>query len=87
MNFPDSDNIILPGWDFVKKKCGRVAAAYRDPLLFAEGHAVGALILGGVSLVGAHTDLVQRAVVLIFAVVCAGAHGAFDGLVGMAVHS
>ena len=52
----------------------------------AEGLAVGALVLGGVSLVGTHLDTVQRAVVLGVAVVCAGLDGAFDALVCMAVH-
>ena len=35
---------------------------------------------------GAHHDLIQGAVVLMVAVVGAGAHGAFDGLVGVTVH-
>ena len=56
------------------------------PLLLSEGHAVGALILSGVALVGTHHDLIQGAVVLVVAVVGAGAHGAFDGFVGMAIH-
>ena len=55
-------------------------------LLLAEGHAVGALILAGVALVGAHQDPVQRAVVLILSVVCTLLDGAFDALVGVAVH-
>ena len=55
-------------------------------LLLAEGHAVGALVLGGVALMGAHHDAVQGAVVLLFTMVCALVYGAFDGLVGMTVH-
>ena len=35
---------------------------------------------------GAHQDLVQGAVVLTLAVVCALLNGAFDALVGIAVH-
>ena len=35
---------------------------------------------------GAHQDLIQRAVVLGIAVVSAGGDGAFDALVGIAVH-
>ena len=35
---------------------------------------------------GAHQDLVQRAVVLSVAVISAGGDGAFDALVGIAVH-
>ena len=67
-------------------KMRQITAAFSEILLLAEGHAVGALLLGGIGLVGAHTDLVQRAVILVLAVVGAGAHGAPDGLVGMAVH-
>jgi len=55
-------------------------------LLLAEGFAVGALIHGGVAFVGAHQDPVQRAVVLVLTVVCALMDGAFDALVGIAVH-
>ena len=54
--------------------------------LLAEGLAVGALILGGVGLVGAHQNPVQGAVVLGIAVVSAGLNGAFDALVGIGVH-
>ena len=53
----------------------------------AEGLAVGALIHGGVDLVGAHQNPVQRAIVLAFTVMGALAHGAFNALVGMAIHS
>ena len=56
------------------------------PLALAEGLAVGALVLSGVGLMGAHQDAVQGAVVLAVAMVCAGLDGAFDALVGMAVH-
>ena len=62
------------------------AAAIAPVLLLAEGFAVGALILGGVHLVGAHQDLVQRTEVLVAAVVCALLDGAFNALVGMTVH-
>ena len=68
-----------------EKYVGRVSGLKQ--LLLAEGHAVGALILSGVALVGAHHDLIQRAVVLLFTVMCTLVDGAFDGLVGMAVHS
>jgi len=36
--------------------------------------------------VGTHQDPIQRAVVLVLAVVCALLNGAFDALVGIAVH-
>ena len=55
-------------------------------LLLAEGLAVGALVLGGIHLVGTHQDPVQRTVVLILAVISALLDGAFDALVGMAIH-
>ena len=61
-------------------------SAADESLLLAEGLAVGALIHGGICLMGAHHDLVQRAVVLGVAVVSAGPDGAFDALVCVAVH-
>ena len=60
--------------------------AHPGSLLFAEGLAVGTLVLGGVALMGAHQNPVQGAVVLLVAVVCAGLHGAFNALVCVAVH-
>ena len=74
---------------FVKAKIPRKAAQKRRlslVLLFAEALAVSTLILGGVSLVGAHQNPVQRAVVLMVAVVGAGLDGTFDALVCIAVH-
>ena len=56
-------------------------------LLLPEGLAVGALIHGGISLVGTHKDLVQRAVVLAVAMVSAVFNGAFNALICVAVHS
>ena len=55
-------------------------------LFLAEGLAIGALVHSGVGLVGAHQDLLQRAVVGIVAVVSALLDGALDALVGVAVH-
>ena len=55
-------------------------------LLLPEGHAVGALVLGGVFLVGTDLDAVQGAVVFTLAVVGTLMDGTFDRLVGMAVH-
>ncbi len=68
------------------EKCGGKIAAARASLL-AEGLAVGALVLGGVGLVGANQDPVQGAVVLAVTVIGAGFDGTFDALVCMAVHS
>ena len=56
-------------------------------LLFAERHAVGTLIHGGVCFVGAHGDPIQGAVVGIVAMISTLLHGAFDTLVGMTAHS
>ena len=52
-----------------------------------EGLAVGALIHSGIGFVGTHQNPVQRAVVLVFTVVRALVHGAFDALIGMTIHS
>ena len=52
----------------------------------AEGLAVGALIHSGVYFVGAHQNPIQRAVVLIFAVMGALVYGALDALIGMTIH-
>ena len=58
---------------------GGAAAA----LLLPEGQAVGALILGGVALVGAHHDPIQGAVVGVLGVVGALLDGTLDALVGV----
>ena len=55
-------------------------------LLHAEGLAVGALVLGGICLMGAHQDLIQRAVVCLLAVMGALLNSAFNALVSLAVH-
>ena len=68
------------------EKLPHFLSANWHPLLLAEGHAVGALIHGGVALVGADHDLVQRAVVLTLAMMCALTDGTLNGLVGVLVH-
>ena len=55
-------------------------------LLLAEGLAVGALVHGGVCLVGTNQDAFQGAEVCILAVMGALCNGAFNALVCMAVH-
>ena len=72
----------------VKRKRGSACCRVhvQPELLLAEGLAVGALIHGRIALVGAHQNPVQRAIVFIFTVVCALLNGAFDALVGIAVH-
>ncbi len=52
----------------------------------AEGHTVGALVHGGVALMGTDVDFVQGAVILGVAVVGAGDDGTLDALVGMTIH-
>jgi hypothetical protein len=56
-------------------------------LSLLEGFAVGTLIHHGVAFVGADHDPIQRAIVLGIAVMGAGLNGAFDALIGMAVHT
>ena len=58
----------------------------RGELLLFEGYAVGALLNGGVRLVGAHQNAVQRAVVGFVTMISALPHGALDALVCFAVH-
>ena len=72
---------------FVKKKSGsRSCRKIGRCLLLPEGHAVGALVLGRITLMSANQNAIQRAVVCLSAVVCALMHGALDGLVSIAVH-
>ena len=58
----------------------------RQKLLFAEGLTVSALVLSGVHLMGTHQDPVQRAVVLVFAVISTLLDGTLDTLICMTVH-
>ena len=51
-----------------------------------EGHTVGALIHGGIALVGTHQDPVQGAVVLAAAVMAALVYGTLNGLVCVTIH-
>ena len=59
---------------------------FKDKLFLAEGLAVSALVHSGVSLMGAHQDPLQRAVVGIVAVVGALRNGAGNALVGVTAH-
>ena len=70
-----------------KKKCGGKIPPQEVLLLFLpEGLAVGALIHSRIGLVGAHQNLVQRAVVFGVTMIGTGLDGAFDALVCIAVH-
>ena len=59
---------------------------HKGNLLLRKGHAVGALVHSGIAFVGTHQDAVQGAVVLIRAMVAALVYGAFNGLIGVAIH-
>ena len=69
----------------VQKNAAATAAAFL-PLSLTEGLAVGALVLSGICFVGADQNAIQRAVVLAVTVVSTGLNGAFNTLVGIAVH-
>ena len=89
INYGSYDNIIAAGIRFVKENCGSNCCRIHDfcRLLLAEGLAVGALILSGVHLVGAHQDLIQGTVVLVTAVMGALLDSTLDALVCMTVHN
>ena len=81
----DKSMYILEIMHFFKEKLRRRLPP-PDKSLLAEGLAVGALVHGGVLLMGAHQDLAQGAVVLTLAVMCALMDSTLDGLVCIAVH-
>ena len=56
-------------------------------LLSCKRHAVGALIHGGITLMGADLDLVQGTIVLHIAMVDALTNGAFDCFVSLHIHA
>ena len=62
-------------------------AAAANPLFLFEGQAIGALVHGGICLVGTNHNTFQGAVVCLVAVMCALLNGTFDALVSIAVHS
>ena len=64
----------------------RRTLTFQENLLLAEGHAVGALILGRIALVGTNTDLVQGAVVLVFTMMGTLVDSTFNALVCVVVH-
>ena len=51
-----------------------------------KAHAIGALFLGRVTLMGSDCNAVQRAIILSIAVVCALGNRAFDALICVCVH-
>ena len=65
---------------------GRISARRSRYLLLAEGLAVGALVHGRGSLMGAYQNPVQRTVVFTLAVICTFLYGALNALVCMTVH-
>ena len=70
---------------FVKKKRGSICCRVKGSSL-AEGLAVSALVLSGVSLVSTHQDPIQGAEVFVLAVIGALLYGAFDTFVGVMIH-
>ena len=70
----------------VKKNFAAVIPAAKDRLFLAEGHAVSALVLGGICLVGAHQNALQGAEVCFVTVICALMNSAFNALVCFAIH-
>ena len=84
--FPDPSYRLFIFMSREEKKTPAVPGALRKRSALTEGLAVGALIHGGVYFVGAHQNAVQRAVVLVFAVMGALVHGAFNALIGMTIH-
>ena len=80
-------SILQPSTVPVKRKSRQHPLPRSARLLLPEGHAVGALIHGGVAFVGAHQDPVQRTEILVLAVISALMDGALDALVGIAVHN
>ena len=88
INSGKDNNIITAEGGFVKENCGSECCRnHLGSLLLAEGLAVGALVCGGVHLMGAHQDLLQRTVVLMTAVMGALLDGTFNALVCVTVHS
>ena len=71
---------------FVKGKIRRRMPPYLPFSLSAEGLAVGALVLSGSCLVGAHQDPLQGAEVCILAVILALLDSTLNALVCMAIH-
>ena len=85
--FPQPIINVFPLFVKGKKNCGGKIPPHEALLLFLpEGLAVSALIHGGVGLMGAHQNLVQRAVVFAVAVVCALLDSTFNALVCVTVH-
>ena len=72
---------------FVKRKIRRQLPPYSAFSLLAERLTVGAGFHGGICLMGAHHDSLQRAIVGIIAMVCALLDSTLDALVCMAAHS
>ena len=79
---------ILLSYHICQDDCGgNCRRSWTVSSLLAEGLAVGALILGGICLMGAHQNVVQGAIICIVAVVCALGNGTFNALVRTAVHN
>lgn len=55
-------------------------------LLAGKGQAVGASFHGGIAFVRTNLDLIQRAVILQIAVMCALTYRTFDSFIGLTTH-
>ena len=71
----------------VKGKIRRRLPPYSRISLLAEGLAVGALVHGGICLMGTYQDTLQGAEIGILAMVCALLNGTLNALVCMTIHS
>ena len=71
--------------DFVKEKIRRLTPPHFI-LLLAERLAVGALILSGIHLMGAHQNTLQGAEVCVLAVMLALLNSTFNALICMTIH-
>ena len=70
----------------VKRKIRRQSPPYLRFSLLAEGLTVGALVHGGICLMGTYQDPLQRAEISILAMVGALLNGTLNALVCMAIH-
>jgi len=79
--------IFLPFLTYFRKKTAAADAAAAFPLLLAEGFAVGTLVHGGITLVGADQNSVQGAVVCLITMMGTLLDGTLDALICVTVHS
>ena len=81
------NHTVFPCCRQEKKKRATAFAAAHGKLLSAEGLAVGALLVGGVHLVGAHLNTIQRTIIGGVAVIGTLLDSTGDTLVCVAIHN